>query len=270
MEIWSNTKTLDGYVPEMRFNSDKSVAEVALVGGKAIDLREFPRLKGIFKTGVGRDNVPEVEARSRGIVCAFPSAATCEIVYEEAANFTCQLILKCLYAEAGDFASWKKVDRPALRTRQLLVIGMGNIGGRVAAKMRPFLEVSPFDALANKPEELEPLLRKADCISLHVPLTQATRGFLDGVKLAWLKNGAALVNTARGAIVDEEALFAELASSRLRAAFDVFWEEPYKGKLTQLPPDRFLVSPHLASTCREFLAGTGDDFRNFLKQLANA
>ena len=267
MNIWSNTKTLDGYVPELQFTEDKRTAEVALVGGKAIDLSVYPKLRGIFKCGIGRDNVPEFEAGKRGIRLGFPSAQTAAIIYEETANFACHLILKCLYSEVGDFAQWTKRDRPALATCNLLVLGTGNIGGRVAAKMRPSLRVSTFDSIINRPEELESLLRRADCVSLHIPLLATTKGFIDAEKLAWLKAGAALVNTARGPVVDEEALFAELAKGRLRAAFDVFWQEPYKGKLTTLPADRFIVSPHVASTCREFIAGTAEDFRVFLKEL---
>jgi phosphoglycerate dehydrogenase-like enzyme len=267
MNIWTNTKTLDGYVPNISFTADKSIAEVALVGGKAIDLNEFPRLRGIFKTGVGRDNVPEVEAKTLGIVCAFPSGETCEIIYEETANFACNLIFKCLFSEVGDFVTWKKLDRPTLKGRQLLVIGAGKIGGKVAAKMQSFLKVTSYDALTNKPEELELLVRTADCITLHIPLTPETRDFFDARKLGWMKAGASLVNTARGSVVEEGALFDELSKGRLRAAFDVFWEEPYKGKLTTLPPERFMVSPHVASTCREFLAATAADFQQFLKGL---
>jgi phosphoglycerate dehydrogenase-like enzyme len=267
MQIWSNTKTLDGYVSDLAFTQEKNEAEVALVGGKAIDLREFPKLRGIFKTGVGRDNVPEAEAKERGVACGFPTPATSAIIYEETANFACHLVLKCLYADVGDFASWKKLDRPALATREVLVVGAGNIGGRVATKLKSFVNVTTFDALVNAPEELEPLVRRADCITLHIPFSAATRDFFDAIKLAWMKDGAALVNTARGAVVDEKALHAELASGRLRAAFDVFWQEPYAGKLLELSQDRFMVTPHIASTCREFLAATANDFRNFIKQL---
>lgn len=267
MILWSNTKTLDGYVPELTFTTDKAIAEVALVGGKAINLAEFPRLRGIFKTGVGRDNVPEAEAAALGIVCAFPSPATAEIVFTETASFACHLILQALYAGAGDFATWTKLDRPALRTRNLLVLGTGQIGRRVAAQMRGFVDVTTFDTLTNRPDELEPLVRRADCVSLHIPLTPETRGFFDASKLAWMKDGASLVNTARGPVVDEAALFAELTAARLRAAFDVFWEEPYKGRLLELPRERCSTTPHIASTCREFLAGTANDFRAFLKSL---
>lgn len=267
MKIWSNTKTLDGYLPGLQFVAEKSEAEVALVGGKAIDLNEFPRLRGIFKTGVGRDNVPEEEARRRGIRCGFPSPATAAIIYEETAGFACHLILRCLYAEIGDFSSWTKRDRPALSGREVLVVGTGQIGGRVAKKMQAFAKVCTFDIAKNRMDELEPLMRRADCATLHIPLTDATRGFFDTTKLGWLKDGAALVNTARGAIVNEEALHRELAAGRLRAAFDVFWQEPYRGRLLDLPPDRFIVSPHVASTCREFIAATAGDFTAFLASL---
>ena len=268
MNIWSNTKTLDGYISDIPLTPDKAIAEIALVGGKAIDLAEFPKLRGIFKTGVGRDNVPEEAARARGIRCEFPSAQTCEIIYEETANFACSLIFKCLYAEVGDFAKWQKLDRPALATKKLLLVGAGKIGSRVEARMKPFLQVTTFDALTNKPEELEPLIRQADCISLHIPLTASTKNCFDTNKLGWMKSGAALVNTARGGVVDEDALNVELSSGRLRAAFDVFWQEPYTGILLQLPPERFIVTPHIASTCREFISATADDFRKFISSLA--
>lgn len=267
MKIWANTKTLDGYVPELVFTTNKGEAEIALVGGKAVEIKEFPKLRGIFKTGVGRDNVPFDAAKLRGVVCEFPSASTAAIIYEETANFACHLILKCLYAEIGDFLSWTKLDRSSLSSREVLVVGSGNIGARVAGKMKSFVRVSTFDVVSNQPVELEALMRRADCISLHIPLTEDTRGFFDAKKLAWMKDGAILVNTARAAIVSEEALFDELSRGRLRAAFDVFWQEPYKGRLLQVPADRFLVSPHVASTCREFIAATAIDFRTFLKTL---
>lgn len=270
MKIWSNTKTLDGYLPGIQLVADKNEAEMALVGGKAIDLNEFPRLRGIFKTGVGRDNVPEEEARQRGIRCGFPSPATAAIIYEETASFACHLILRCLYAETGDFASWFKLDRPSLSSREVLVVGAGQIGGRVAEKMQAFAKVSTFDIAVNRMDELELLVRQADCLSLHIPLTDATRGFFNSEKLGWMKDGAALVNTARGAIVDEEALYCELAAGRIRAAFDVFWQEPYRGRLLDLPSDCFIVSPHVASTCREFIAETARDFLSFLQQFNGA
>ena len=270
MLVWSNTTTLDGCLEGISFTTDKSAAQVALIGGKPLKLDEFPKLRGIFKTGIGRDNVPEVEANARGIRCGFPAAATAAIIYEETACFACHLILKCLYMEIGDFASWTKRDRPSLANRNVLVVGAGNIGSLVAGKMKSFVRISTYDVRNNQPAELEPLVRQADCVTLHVPLSDSTRGFFDAAKMAWMKDGSTLVNTARAAVVSEDALFVELARGRLRAAFDVFWQEPYQGRLCQFPQDRFVTTPHVASTCREFITSTANDFKSFLNLLKGA
>ena len=83
-----------------------------------------------------------------------------------------------------------------------------------------------------------------------------------------IQKRAVLVNTARGPIVKEECLYEALKKHHIKAAFDVFWEEPYLGKLMELAPDRFMVSPHVASTCKEFVVGCTKDFLKFLKKSA--
>ncbi len=268
MLVYKATNTLDGYVPSLNYTSDKSQAEVMLVGGKKFSLAEFPRLRGIFKTGVGTDNLPFEEAAERGIAIALPSETTCDFIYEETSAFTCHLILSGLYAGAGDWNSWQKVDRPALSTRRLLVLGTGRIGQRVADKMRAFMLVDTFDSARDDSCTLESKVRAADCVSLHIPLTAESRLLFNTQRLGWLRDGALLVNTARGPVVDEDALYAEVASGRIRAAVDVFWEEPYRGRLAELPADRFMKSPHVASTCREFVQGAATDFVNFMETLA--
>lgn len=269
MLIYKATNTLDGYLPPLGYTADKAQAEIMLVGGKQFLLSDFPQLRGIFKTGVGTDNLPFAAAAERGIEIALPSAATCEIIHEETAAFTCHLILAGLYGGGGDWDTWHKVDRPQLAGRRLLVIGAGRIGQRVIDKMRAFMHVDSFDTARDAPEAMEAKVRAADCVSLHVPLTDATRGLFDADRLAWLRDGALLVNTARGPVIDEEALYAELSVGRLRAALDVFWQEPYRGQLTELPPDRFIRTPHIASTCQEFVAGTARDFLAFMRRLEN-
>ena len=67
-----------------------------------------------------------------------------------------------------------------------------------------------------------------------------------------MKNNSVLINTARGVLVDENALFQEIKNRRITAAFDVFWEEPYNGKLKDFYPENFFMSPHIASTCNAF------------------
>ncbi len=270
MLIYKATNTLDGYLPSLLYTEEKSLAEVLLVGGKQFSLDEFPALRGIFKTGVGTDNLPFGEAGRREIVITLPSKNTCGIIFEETAAFTCHLILDGLYVDAGEWASWKKTDRDSLQQRRLLVVGVGHIGRRVADKMRSFMIVDTFDSAHDSSDLFEGKVRAADCVSLHVPLTSDTRGLFNADRLAWLSDGALLVNTARGAVVDEEALYNELVTGRLRAAMDVFWEEPYRGKLSALPSDRFIRTPHIASTCNDFLRGAATDFMDFLTRLSHS
>lgn len=267
MKVWKGTSTLDAFADAVQWADSKQRADVLLVGGKPFNLEEFPVLRGIFKTGIGTDNLPLDQARERGIRIGLPSEKTREVIYDETASFACQLILRYLYRDLGDLASWAKRERRSLKRKNLLVLGVGNIGARVVERMQAFCQVDTYDPLQNDPRELEALMRSADCITLHMPLTEQTRRFFDAEKLGWMPDGAALVNTARGPIVCEDALFHELQARRLFAAFDVFWSEPYEGKLKALHPDPFYMTPHVASTCKEFLAGTADDFRRFLREL---
>ena len=148
-------------------------------------------------------------------------------------------------------------------------MGTGNIGAKVVHKLKNFVRISTFDVISNNSSELKAMIQQADCITLHLPLSESTRNMFDAEKLSWMKDGATLVNTARAALVSEEDLFHELESGRLLAAFDVFWQEPYKGKLLDLTNERILISPHVASNCQEFLEATAEDFRSFLDSLQN-
>lgn len=270
MLIYKATNTIDGYLPTLEYTEDRKLAEIILVGGRKFCLDDFPKLKGVFKTGVGTDNLPFADAKARGVQIALPSQRTCDIIFEETAVFTCHLILKGLYAGAGHWDTWKKEDRKALQNQRLLVVGTGRIGNRVADKMKAFMEVDTFDTARDNLDSFEPKVRGADCVSIHVPLNEETRGVFNAERLAWLPTGALLVNTARGPVVDEADLFAELSNGRLRAALDVFWEEPYAGRLTQLPEDRFIRTPHIASTCKEFILGTASDFLGFLRKISES
>ena len=86
-------------------------------------------------------------------------------------------------------------------------------------------------------------------------------------KLSWMKDGSILINTSRGPIVNEKALYLELKNKRLRAAFDVFWDEPYLGMLMEFYPDSFFMTPHVASTCQEFLVGCRNDLNQLIYDL---
>lgn len=267
MKLWKNTATLDRFVSELSETVGVNEAELAVIGGKPIDLDIMPCLKGIFKCGVGTDNVPFEEAKRRGIEVCLPSETTKRYIFEETANFAVYLVFRSLFVNLGSVDGWKKESRAFLGNKKVLVIGQGNIGSHVARKLRASVGVLTFDVTQNAEGELKEMMEIADVITLHIPLLEATRGFIDSEKLAWMKSGSSLVNTARGAIVDEDALFQEIDSGRLRAAFDVFWNEPYEGKLKSFHPERFLMSPHISSNCEDFLFGLGKDFIAFHAQL---
>jgi len=269
MKIWENTKTLDGFVDDLTYTDFKENADIALLGSKPIKLEEFPNLKGIFRAGIGRDNVPVKEAGLKGIKVAFPSSETIDFIYEETANFTCYLILKMMYSEIGTLDPWVKNNRLMLNDQKLLIIGRGNIGLRVYKKMKLLIKVKTFDVKEDSLDKLYSLISSADCISLHIPMTSNNTHFFNKEKLSWMKEGAVLINTSRGAIVSEEDLYEEIKKCRIKAAFDVYWQEPYRGKLKKFHPDRFFMTPHVASTCEAFLKGAADDLRSFIKELAN-
>ncbi len=267
MKIWKNTSTLDGYDEGLEFEEKKEKADIALLGSKTIELSEFPNLKGIFRAGIGKDNVPEVEAIKKKILVRYPSKKTTNIIFNETAAYTCNLIFKMMYRNTGKIDTWLKSDRNNLSNKSLLVIGTGNIGSRVASLMKSFMDVSTFDILKNKNEELRSLISKADCVSLHIPKNSSNESFMNHEKLSMMKDNSSLVNTARGQIVDEDALYHEISSGRITAAFDVFWNEPYYGKLKQFYPDSFFMSPHIASTCSEFLEGCREGLEKLIKDL---
>jgi glyoxylate reductase len=145
------------------------------------------------------------------------------------------------------------------------VVGLGRIGKAVARRARGFemrilyaqrhrLEPEEEQSLGVEWRELDDLLAEADAVSLHVPLSHETVGLIDARRLGLLRDGACLVNTARGDVVDEPALVRELVSGRLRAGLDVFTDEPQvPAALLDLP--NVVLTPHVGSATREAREG---------------
>jgi glyoxylate reductase len=130
------------------------------------------------------------------------------------------------------------------------IVGLGRIGAAVARRAEGF-ELRVVSVRSRDGDEaLEALLAESDVVTIHAPLTESTRGLLDERRLALLRDGACLVNTARGEIVDEDALVAELVSGRIRAGLDVFTHEPHvPAALLSLP--NVVLTPHLGSGTRQ-------------------
>jgi len=157
-------------------------------------------------------------------------------------------------AWSGSWSEGRLAEKVAGST--LGIVGLGRIGSAVARRARGFdLRVLytqrhrvPTDLAEFR--DLEALLAESDIATLHVPLTAETHGLIDAGRLALLRDGACLVNTARGEIVDERALVAELVSGRLRAGLDVFVDEPH------VPPEllhleNVVLTPHIGSATRQ-------------------
>jgi phosphoglycerate dehydrogenase-like enzyme len=171
------------------------------------------------------------------------------------AELTLTLVLASLrgvpqFVRAQDRHSWENGWHPALADRRVLLIGYGAVGEAIERRLLPFeVEVTRVARTARDGVhafgELPTLLPDADVVILIVPLTDETRGLVDAGFLARMKDGALLVNVARGAVVDTGALVAELDAGRLHAAVDVVDTEPLPADSPLWDAPNLLVSPHV-------------------------
>jgi lactate dehydrogenase-like 2-hydroxyacid dehydrogenase len=216
----------------------------------------FPDLRVVANYGVGYDQVDVAACRARRIAVT----NTPGVLDPAVADLTLALVLACLRrVVAGDRlvreGRWRRGwARPDMLGRDLAgatlgIVGLGRIGSAVARRAEVFgMRVIHHRRSDGLP--LDDLLSEADVVSLHVPLSPETTGLLSRERLALLRDGATLVNTARGAVVAEDALVDELASGRLWAGLDVFVHEPHvPGRLLGLP--NVVLTPHIGSATVE-------------------
>lgn len=266
VKIWSNTSTLDGFLGGVELNSPPELAEVGVIGASAPKVEDMPRLRFLFRCGVGTDNIDFDACSRRGITVVLPSSKTRDIIYDETANFAVAAVLHGLYRWQGSIANWEKSTRKSLSRRNVLLLGQGNIGSRVKDKLRGFVDLETWDPAFDPEDALLPRLQKAEVVSLHMPLDVSTTAWFDSEFMSYLPDGACIVNTSRGGVVNEQSLLEEISSGRLTGIFDTFWEEPYFGPLRQFHPERFVMTPHIASGCDEFVQSLAEDFRNLLRE----
>jgi glyoxylate reductase len=230
------------------------VAVVARV--TAEELEFLPDVRLVANYGVGYDTVDVDACRERGIAVT----NTPGVLDAAVADLTLALILACRrHLVASDRfvrrGHWRRGwAQPELLGNDLAdstlgLVGHGRIGSEVARRAEAFgMRVVHHSRSGGLP--LDELLRTSDVVSLHVPLTAETEGLLSRDRLALLQDGATLINTARGAIVDEAALVDELVSGRISAGLDVFAAEPaVPERLLDLP--NVVLTPHIASATIE-------------------
>ena len=246
LESWPPTEPLGGV--------EVLLEAGAVIGPDELDL--LPDLRLVANYGVGYDNVDVDACRARGIAVT----NTPGVLDAAVADLTLALILACrrhlvasdrFVRDGGWQRGWAQPDLLGrdLAGSTLGLVGMGRIGSEVARRAEAFgMDVAFHRRSGGLP--LDELLATADVVSLHVPLSPETQGLLSRERLALLRDGATLVNTARGAIVDEEALVDELVSGRISAGLDVYAAEPrVPDRLLGLP--NVVLTPHIASATEE-------------------
>jgi D-3-phosphoglycerate dehydrogenase len=240
------------------WHEDADGVMVRMTPIRAADLARAKKVKVICKQGVGFDSIDVEAARSRGIPVLRTPGANSEAVAEMAMALALSATRRVAELDRM-LRAGVKFERPnilgvEMHGKTVGVIGMGAIGSRVARKWQAAFEakVVYYDPYASnsgfeKSEKLEDLLTRSDLVSIHVPLTGETRKLIGAPQLARMKKTAVLVNTSRGGIIDESALYEALKARRIFAAGLDVWEvepPPKDAPLLSLP--NVVGTPHAA------------------------
>jgi glyoxylate reductase len=235
--------------------------EGLVVANEPVPLDLLPSIRIVANFGVGYDRIDVAACAERGVIVTNTPGvlddAVADLAFALILATRRQLVESDGLVRSGAWAgSWSEGGLAEEVTGSTLgIVGLGRIGSAVARRARGF-ELRVLYTQRRRVEtdlaefrDLDALLAEADIVTIHVPLTPETEGLIDARRLALLRDGACLVNTARGEIVDEPALVAELVSSRIRAGLDVFANEPrVPRELLGLP--NVVLTPHLGSATR--------------------
>lgn len=218
------------------------------------------RLKVISRVGIGLDSVDLDYCAKRGIAVTYTPDAPSDGV----AELTVANILNMLrHIHASDHSvregAWNRLMGRLVREVTIGILGVGRIGSRVIRLLEPFEprilahDTDPTvhgKAMPNTEwSDLPSLLKEADLISIHIPMNEANRHFINRDRIAAMNTGSMIINTARGGIVDTSALTDALLQRHLGgAALDVYEEEPYVGPLTRL--DNVVLTAHIAASAQ--------------------
>ncbi|HOV07460.1 MAG TPA: phosphoglycerate dehydrogenase [Anaerolineaceae bacterium] len=225
----------------------------------AAALKAADRLKVIARYGVGFDNVDLAAARARGIVVTNTPGANSVSVAELALALMLALARQLPEAVSAVHAgNWPRLSGISLEHKTVGILGFGAVGKQLARRLRGFdcriLAFDPYTdqafAAENNVElvERDEVVRNADFLSLHLPLLPETRGLVNAEFLSRMKKGAYLINTSRGEVVDETALFTALDSGHLRGAgLDAFAQEPPDPANPLLKLPQVIATPHLGA-----------------------
>jgi D-3-phosphoglycerate dehydrogenase / 2-oxoglutarate reductase len=234
-------------------------------------MKAAKKLKVIGRPGVGVDDVDVAAATDLGIPVVIAPGANTRSVAEHALALIFALAKDLLNSDkktrTGDFNVRNSYKAFELSGKTVGLIGYGNIGTELAKLCRAVgMKVTVYDPFVNPDTvrkqgcdcemELEQVLRNADVISLHVPLTEKTRNLIGERELNLMKPGAVLINCARGGVIDEQALAEALKKNKIHGAgLDVFSSEPVKADNLWTGHDNVIITPHMAGLTQEAAAG---------------
>ena len=247
-------------------------AEVILIRSKTKVIKEYidgaPNLKLVIRGGVGLDNVDLVYAKEKGITVHNTAAASSIAVAELA--FTLMISITNHVAKADKSmheSKWlkKEMKRTELYLKTLGIIGMGRIGTELAKRAIAFgMEVVAYDPFvkssdfAEMKSTMKDVLNVSDYVSMHLPLTEETKGLINTETLKEFKDGAYLINTGRGKTINEDDVKAALESGKLKAfGNDVWYSDPPENTVLVDAPNVTMV-PHLGASSKENLLRIGD------------
>ena len=220
-------------------------------------LKHLPKCKGIFRSGSGIDALPVAAAKELGIEIMNTPESIAESVAEHAVSLLFALIRRIVhYDKAVRAGTWELPNGMNwhISGRTLGLVGYGRIARLVEQMVSGFrMKVLHYDPFVPDSMDLDELLKEADYVSLHCPLTDDTRGLIDARRLALMKPNALLVNTSRGPVVDEPALIEALKNGTIAgAALDVLCEEPPPKDHPLFALDNVILTPHIAAFSADF------------------
>ncbi|MFL5950761.1 MAG: 2-hydroxyacid dehydrogenase [Gaiellaceae bacterium] len=233
----------------------RAEADVVVVANEPVPPEWFPSLRLVANFGVGYDRIGVEDLAAHGVVVTntpgILDAATADLTWALILAARRRVVEGDRRIRAGEWTgSWAEGFLAEELTGSTLgILGLGRIGSAVARRAEGF-DVRVLSTRRSEGTPVDELLAESDIVTIHAPLTPETRGLIDARRLALLRDGACLVNTARGEIVDEDALVAELVSGRIRAALDVFAHEP-RIPDALLSLQNVVLTPHLGSATRQ-------------------
>jgi len=245
-----------------------------------IEVLENSQVKAICRVGIGLDNVPLNYCKKKGISVTYtpdaPSQSVAELTIANILNLNRMILKSDRSVREG---TWNRYLGYLLEEITIGIVGLGRIGSKVAHLLQPFNTQILATEIIDKSElqkqynikivDKKTLFQQSDLITLHLPNNKANYHYINRETISWMKTGSFLINTSRGPLVDEDALYDALIQNHIGgAALDVFTTEPYEGKLIKL--ENLIFTAHMGASAQKsrylMELGAAQDCINFINK----